>query len=215
MFDAQPGLRGDSYANLSLGNIYFSNLEDRTKYEKHLLHAANFYHEVLKKDDANAFSGMRPMELPLLSCFLLSGLFLPGNIASLRQARRVSSAEFSCASDNLTGSSQYDPACPTVIRISLCCVFASERFGDGSGGKGNVRSREGCVRTSQRSVRGGPWGRLDQPGARISRSKQAQRGKRWHSQLLFNGKTRKRLLKRLPAVSCLFERKFGALQGFC
>lgn len=53
----QPGLRGDSYANLSLGNIYFSNLEDRTKYEKHLLHAANFYHEVLKKDDANAFSG--------------------------------------------------------------------------------------------------------------------------------------------------------------
>ncbi|CAM9206048.1 unnamed protein product [Ectocarpus sp. 13 AM-2016] len=51
-----PGLRGDSYANLSLGNIYFSNLEDRTKYEKHLLHAANFYHEVLKKDDANAFS---------------------------------------------------------------------------------------------------------------------------------------------------------------
>lgn len=51
-----PGLRGDSYANLSLGNVYFSNLEDRTKYEKHLLHAANFYHEVLKKDDANAFS---------------------------------------------------------------------------------------------------------------------------------------------------------------
>lgn len=55
--DMQDGLRGDSYANLSLGNIYFSNLEDRTKYEKHLLHAANFYHEVLKKDDANAFSG--------------------------------------------------------------------------------------------------------------------------------------------------------------
>lgn len=53
----QAGTRGDRYANLSLGNIYFSNLEDRTKYEKHLLHAANFYHEVLKKDDANAFSG--------------------------------------------------------------------------------------------------------------------------------------------------------------
>ncbi|CAN0360608.1 unnamed protein product, partial [Ectocarpus sp. 12 AP-2014] len=31
-------------------------VDDRTKYEKHLLHAANFYHEVLKKDDANAFS---------------------------------------------------------------------------------------------------------------------------------------------------------------
>lgn len=56
--DLQAGLRGDSYANLSLGNIYFSNLEDRTKYERHLLHAANFYHEVLKKDDANAFSGI-------------------------------------------------------------------------------------------------------------------------------------------------------------
>lgn len=61
VFDLQPGLRGDSYANLSLGNIYFSNLEDRTKYEKHLLHAANFYHEVLKKDDANAFAGINRM----------------------------------------------------------------------------------------------------------------------------------------------------------
>ncbi|CAM9217141.1 unnamed protein product [Discosporangium mesarthrocarpum] len=51
-----PSLRGDSYAMLSLGNIYFSNLEDRTKYEKHLQHAANFYQEVLKEDDANAYS---------------------------------------------------------------------------------------------------------------------------------------------------------------
>ena len=57
----QPGLRGDGYANLSLGNIYFSNLEDRTKYEKHLLHAANFFHEVLKKDESNAFAGMIPL----------------------------------------------------------------------------------------------------------------------------------------------------------
>lgn len=65
----QPGLRGDSYANLSLGNIYFSNLEDRTKYEKHLLHAANFYHEVLKKDDANAFSGTAlPAPFSTLNC---------------------------------------------------------------------------------------------------------------------------------------------------
>ncbi|CAM9129407.1 unnamed protein product, partial [Choristocarpus tenellus] len=51
-----PTLRGDSYAMLSLGNIYFSNLEDRTKYEKHLQYAANFYQEVLKEDDANAFA---------------------------------------------------------------------------------------------------------------------------------------------------------------
>ncbi len=72
LFGVQPGLRGDSYANLSLGNIYFSNLEDRTKYEKHLLHAANFYHEVLKKDDANAFSGTQILLwlMPLHVCSL-------------------------------------------------------------------------------------------------------------------------------------------------
>jgi hypothetical protein len=34
------------YAMLSLGNIYFSNLEDKGRYDKHLQHAANFYVQV-------------------------------------------------------------------------------------------------------------------------------------------------------------------------
>lgn len=71
----QAGSQGDGYANLSLGNIYFSNLEDRTKYEKHLLHAANFYHEVLKKDEANAFSGvcLGLIVHPLCLCDMVDG----------------------------------------------------------------------------------------------------------------------------------------------
>ncbi|CAM9716511.1 unnamed protein product [Chrysoparadoxa australica] len=47
---------GDSYAMLSLGNIYFANLEDKGKYDKHLGHAANFYQRILVADSSNAYA---------------------------------------------------------------------------------------------------------------------------------------------------------------
>lgn len=53
---SMPDLRTDSYAMLSLGNIYFSNLEDKGKYEKHLQHAANFYQQILLVDISNSYA---------------------------------------------------------------------------------------------------------------------------------------------------------------
>jgi RNA polymerase-associated protein CTR9 len=41
---------------LSLGNIYFNNLNTPNKYSKHLQHAADFYRRILQKDPANAYA---------------------------------------------------------------------------------------------------------------------------------------------------------------
>lgn len=41
---------------LSLGNIYFNNLNTPKKYNKHLHHAADFYRRILQKDTANAYA---------------------------------------------------------------------------------------------------------------------------------------------------------------
>lgn len=41
---------------LSLGNIYFNNLNTPNKYSKHLQHAADFYRRILQKDSANAYA---------------------------------------------------------------------------------------------------------------------------------------------------------------
>ncbi|CAM9649113.1 unnamed protein product, partial [Phaeothamnion confervicola] len=49
-------LHADKYTLLSLGNIYFSNLDDKGKFDKHLAHAANYYRQVLQLDPANAFA---------------------------------------------------------------------------------------------------------------------------------------------------------------
>ena len=41
---------------LSLGNIYFNNLNAPKKYSKHLNYAADFYRKILSKDKANAYA---------------------------------------------------------------------------------------------------------------------------------------------------------------
>ena len=46
----------EAYSMLSLGNIYFNNLNTPKKYSKHLQHAADFYRRILAKDKANAYA---------------------------------------------------------------------------------------------------------------------------------------------------------------
>lgn len=46
----------EAYSMLSLGNIYFNNLNTPRKYSKHLQHAADFYRRILAKDKANAYA---------------------------------------------------------------------------------------------------------------------------------------------------------------
>ena len=46
----------EAYSMLSLGNIYFNNLNTPNKYAKHLRHAADFYRRILQKDKANAYA---------------------------------------------------------------------------------------------------------------------------------------------------------------
>ena len=46
----------EAYSMLSLGNIYFNNLNAPKKYTKHLTHAADFYRKILSKDKANAYA---------------------------------------------------------------------------------------------------------------------------------------------------------------
>ncbi len=46
----------EAYSMLSLGNIYFNNLNTPNKYSKHLRHAADFYRRILQKDKANAYA---------------------------------------------------------------------------------------------------------------------------------------------------------------
>lgn len=45
-----------AYSQLSLGNIYFNNLNTPKKYAKHLFYAAKFYKQILSKDNANAYA---------------------------------------------------------------------------------------------------------------------------------------------------------------
>eukprot|EP00638_Chattonella_subsalsa_P008943 CAMPEP_0117751552 /NCGR_PEP_ID=MMETSP0947-20121206/11048_1 /TAXON_ID=44440 /ORGANISM="Chattonella subsalsa, Strain CCMP2191" /LENGTH=1322 /DNA_ID=CAMNT_0005569965 /DNA_START=191 /DNA_END=4159 /DNA_ORIENTATION=- len=52
----QPELKLDPYAMLALGNIYFSNLDEPAKYEKHLTHAADFYRRILGVDANNLYA---------------------------------------------------------------------------------------------------------------------------------------------------------------
>lgn len=61
-----------------------------------------------------------------------------------------------------------------------CCRFFfvnSKRFGYGIGGEGNAGSSKGRFRASPGGLGRGFRRRVDQPGARILGSKQAQRGK--------------------------------------
>jgi RNA polymerase-associated protein CTR9 len=51
-----PGCRKDSYAVVSLGNVYFSNLDDKGKYDKHIGYASNFFHQVVSADPSNAYA---------------------------------------------------------------------------------------------------------------------------------------------------------------
>ena len=46
----------EAYASLSLGNIYFANLNVQGRYAKHLQHASDFYRRILAKDLANAYA---------------------------------------------------------------------------------------------------------------------------------------------------------------
>jgi len=46
----------EAYSMLSLGNIYFNNLNTPKKYSKHLQYAADFYRRILTKDNANAYA---------------------------------------------------------------------------------------------------------------------------------------------------------------
>lgn len=46
----------EAYSLLSLGNIYFNNLNAPKKYSKHLTHAAEYYRKILQKDTANAYA---------------------------------------------------------------------------------------------------------------------------------------------------------------
>jgi RNA polymerase-associated protein CTR9 len=46
----------EAYSMLSLGNIYFNNLNAPKKYTKHLKYSADFYAKILQKDKANAYA---------------------------------------------------------------------------------------------------------------------------------------------------------------
>jgi len=47
-----------TYSQLSLGNIYFSNLTAGSKYSKHLQHAADFCRRILIKDPSNLYAAL-------------------------------------------------------------------------------------------------------------------------------------------------------------
>lgn len=53
---AQKVPKVEAYSMLSLGNIYFNNLNTPKKYSRHLQHAADFYRRILQKDKANAYA---------------------------------------------------------------------------------------------------------------------------------------------------------------
>jgi len=46
----------EAYSQLSLGNIYFSNLNTPGKYAKHLTHSSDFYRRILQKDPSNFYA---------------------------------------------------------------------------------------------------------------------------------------------------------------
>ncbi|KAG7357610.1 tetratricopeptide repeat protein [Nitzschia inconspicua] len=46
----------EAYALLSMGNIYFANLDIPGRYAKHLGYAGDFYKRILQKDNANAYA---------------------------------------------------------------------------------------------------------------------------------------------------------------
>lgn len=46
----------EAYSLLSMGNIYFANLEIESRYAKHLGHAGDYYKRILTKDNANAYA---------------------------------------------------------------------------------------------------------------------------------------------------------------
>jgi RNA polymerase-associated protein CTR9 len=46
----------EAYALLSMGNIYFANLDIPGRYSKHLGYAGDFYKRILTKDNANAYA---------------------------------------------------------------------------------------------------------------------------------------------------------------
>jgi len=53
---AQKNQQVEAYSMLSMGNIYFNNLNTVGKYSKHLQYAADFYRRILQKDNANAYA---------------------------------------------------------------------------------------------------------------------------------------------------------------
>jgi len=46
----------EAYALLSMGNVYFANLDIPSRYAKHLGYAGDFYKRILTKDSANAYA---------------------------------------------------------------------------------------------------------------------------------------------------------------
>ena len=46
----------EAYALLSMGNVYFANLDIPSRYAKHLGYAGDFYKRILTKDNANAYA---------------------------------------------------------------------------------------------------------------------------------------------------------------
>jgi RNA polymerase-associated protein CTR9 len=52
----QKNQQVEAYSMLSMGNIYFNNLNTAGKYNKHLQYAADFYRRILQKDNANAYA---------------------------------------------------------------------------------------------------------------------------------------------------------------
>jgi RNA polymerase-associated protein CTR9 len=46
----------EAYALLSMGNIYFANLDIPSRYAKHIGYAGDFYKRILSKDNANAYA---------------------------------------------------------------------------------------------------------------------------------------------------------------
>ncbi|CAB9509292.1 associated protein CTR9 homolog [Seminavis robusta] len=46
----------EAYAMLSLGNIYFNNLDSPKRYAKHLQYASDYYKRILSKDSSNAYA---------------------------------------------------------------------------------------------------------------------------------------------------------------
>jgi len=71
----------EAYSLLSLGNIYFNNLNAPKKYTKHLSHAAEYYKKILQKDNANAYAAnglgtVSSFDCQLSCSFIIIYLFL-------------------------------------------------------------------------------------------------------------------------------------------